>query len=335
MTATAPATPAGTGGGSLLRAELHRFSWRGAIRLMLLLAVLGLLAGTAVAFTQHAKATPEALAAAQQQADEEVRLIEESRQQCLSEGLPPESEGIGIEEWCGEPVGEYIRAADFLDPPPFDLAANLPDGTLAVGVLAGVLLFLVGTTYAGADWASRSIVALLFWEPRRLKVVATRAAVVVLAGVVVALVAQVLWTAAAWFLGATRGTTDVSAGFAGDLLAQQGRVVLLGVLAGLLGFGLTNLLRSTAGTLGVALAYLVVVENGVRALRPRWGEWLLTTNVEALLSEDGAQVYVYDDVTGEDRSLLVSNLQGGLVLTAVCLVVLVLSAWSFQRRDLQ
>ena len=76
----------------------------------------------------------------------------------------------------------------------------------------------------------------------------------------------------AWILRTAVGTDDaLPAGFWGDLLAAQGRSVLLTVLVALLGFGLTNLVRNTGAALGIGFVYFAVLENGVRACRPGVG----------------------------------------------------------------
>ena len=54
--------------------------------------------------------------------------------------------------------------------------------------------------------------------------------------------------------------------------------MLLTVLVALLGFGLTNLIRNTGAALGVGFVYFAIVETAVRALRPAWQPWLLSTN---------------------------------------------------------
>ena len=63
--------------------------------------------------------------------------------------------------------------------------------------------------------------------------------------------------------------------------------MLLTVLAGLLAFGLTNLVRNTGAALGIGFVYLVIAESAVRALRPRWQPWLLSDNAVALVQDGG------------------------------------------------
>jgi hypothetical protein len=327
------------GRGSLLRAEVHRFLSRRFVQVLVLLSMAGLLAAAGIAGTQYADPSPEALASAQASMDEQLEMDRQFHEECLAQPNPPEP----VENLCGPPPdGSGYELSWFIDKTPFTWDDAGQAGATAVGVAAAAVLFLIGATYVGAEWSARSMVALLFWETRRLKVVATKAAVVVLAGVVLGLLAQALWLGAAAVLTSTRGTTDVPAGFWGDFLAMQGRAVLLAVLAGLLGFGLANLIRNTGAALGVAFVYFAVLETAVRVLRPAWDQFLVTTSAAALVNPGGVSIWIYGDQTfgpnGEvvdgSREIVVSNLHGGLVLGGVCLLVVAVGTVLFQRRDL-
>ncbi|MCY7365815.1 MAG: hypothetical protein LH469_10980, partial [Frankiaceae bacterium] len=194
-----------------------------------------------------------------------------------------------------------------------------------------------------AEWSSRAMVALLFWEPRRLRVLAVKAGVLAGAVALFAVVAQAVWWLTARGLAAGLGRTgDLPDGFTGQVLALQGRAALLAVLVGLLGFGLAQLLRNTGAALGVAFVWFAVVENVVRGVRPAWQEWLLTDNAAALVLRGGNTIYVYDGATVDEngafldsgREIVLSNLHGGLVLAAAVAAVLAVGAVLFVRRDL-
>lgn len=329
--------------GGLARAEIRRVRSRRFIRLLLVLAAAGyLLAVGFAAATEFGKTTPERLAAAQRNVERVV--VEQNRyhQQCLNEPGRPAS--VPDEQVCGPPPSaEQFRAEDFLDKKPFVLADGLPSGALAVAVATSALAFLIGATYIGAEWSSRSIVALLFWEPRRRKVIGVKLAVIAAASALLGLFSQVLWWGTAYVLAATLGRTGpLPDGFHGALLAQQGRAVLLVVLAALLGFGLSNLVRNTGAALGVGFVYFAIVETAVRNIRSTWQEWLLTDNALALVQRGGHRLFLYDQgfvdeqgtfVSG-GRELVLSNLHGALVLSLVTAALVALGAALFVRRDL-
>ena len=187
------------------------------------------------------------------------------------------------------------------------------------------------------------MVALLFWETRRLRVVLVKLGVLLAAAAALAVVAQALWWATARVMAQTLGSTGpLPRGFYGDLLAQQGRAVLLVMLVGALGFAIANLIRNTGAALGVGFVYFAIVENAVRNLRPAWQEWLLSDNAAALVLEGGHRVYIYNEGFVDEqgayvdggRELLLSNLHGGLVLGLATALLVALGVVLFARRDL-
>jgi hypothetical protein len=105
------------------------------------------------------------------------------------------------------------------------------------------------------------------------------------------------------------------------------------LLAGL-GFGLANLFRNTGAALGLTAFYLMIVETLVRGVRPRWGEWLLTTNAGALVNETPLRMYVGSNADGSAREIVIGQLHGGVVLTTLVLGLLLLGGLLFVRRDL-
>lgn len=332
-------------GGGLLRAELHRFAARRFIQLLLLLAVAGYAVTVPlVAWTQFARTTPELRAQAQQEIDRLVAESERFRQDCLTQPLPPDvPEGTTVEDWCGPPADpSQFSPNDFLPKASFDVAEALQPGALAVGVAVAALFFVVGATWIGAEWNARTMMALLFWETRRLRVLLTKAVVLVLAAALFSASAQAVWIGSAFAIGRLRGTTGpLPATFWPDVAALGGRLVLVAVLVALIGFGVAHLIRSTGAALGVGFVYFAVVETAVQGVRPAWSEWLLSTNVAALAVKGGTTIFVpgttVDDESGQFVEFVernVSNLHGGLVIGTVTLLLLVVGAVVFRRRDL-
>ncbi len=168
-TATIPTASEETGSrrrqkGSLFAAEMQRLAARRLVRLLVLLALAAFATGVVLTMVNTAKPDPGATERAR-------AVFAEQHQQCLREPSIPESEKPGA---CGSPELPPEQVQYYLDKPSFTLASELPNGANGVGGATAVLLFLVGATAIGAEWSSRSIVALLFWEPRRLKVMAVK-----------------------------------------------------------------------------------------------------------------------------------------------------------------
>jgi ABC-type transport system involved in multi-copper enzyme maturation permease subunit len=326
--------------GDLLRAEVHRFRARRFIQVVLALAVLGWLAAVVLALTQFSSPTPERLAEAQASLQESIALDEQFRQECLADLARPAD--VPDDQWCGPaPDPADRQVSDFLRPPAFSLAAAGTEGAVAVGVLSALLAFLLGATFVGAEWSSRSIVALLFWETRRTRVMGAKLLVIAAAGAVLGVLAQLAWLATAGLLQSVAGDdAPLAPDFWSQLLGTAGRGVLLTVLAGLLGLGLTNLVRNTGAALGIGFVYFAVVQAAVTVLRPTWQPWLLTDNAGALLTPGGLQLVTQFETVDEQGRLVsdpvvyqLGSLQAGVYLTLVTAVLVGAGLVLFARRD--
>jgi len=327
--------------GALLRSELHRFRSRRFIQVVLVVGLLGWIAATVIALTQYGTPSADALARAEQQAEQDIAMNEEFREECLADpGEIPE--GMDPDDVCGPPMTRAdIDLSWYLDRPPFDFAEAAPAGAFGFAALAAVLAGLIGATWIGAEWSSRNLVALLFWIPQRMRVMTAK--IVVLAGacLLLGVVAQAGWLAMSGILRAAAGTGEaLPPNLWSDLLQTQGRAVLLTVIAGLLAFGLTNLVRNTGAALGIGFVYIVIVESAVRALQPTWQPWLLSNNAVALVEQGGSTLYIYDydqqDATGfvEPIEYYLGHLQSGIMLAIVTAVIVAIGAVLFARRDI-
>jgi hypothetical protein len=332
-----PTAPAGPFGG-LVRAETHRFLARRFIRVLLVVALVGWLAATVLALLAFRSASPEQLAQARQDQQEQVQLAEQSREQCLADPTRPAD--VAAADWCGPPAtADQFPLSQFLQPAPFAMAQDATDGAVSVAAVSAALAFLVGATFVGAEWSTRSMVALLFWETRRPRVMAAKLLVTAVAAAVLGLVMQALWLGLATLLRSVAGDgADLPDGFWSAFLGIQGRGVLLALCAGLLGFGLTNLLRNTGAATGVAFVYVAIVENAVRALRPAWQPWLLTNNAAALVLPDGLTLFLDDGVDAQGVyqpvEYLLTSGQAAAYLALVTAAVVGVGVALFSRRDL-
>ena len=336
-----PPAVASTRRGSLLRAEVRRLCSRRLIRLLLVLGLVSLVVGVGIASTQFARPSEAATAQASQQRDAQLAQQEQYRQECLgSVGTPngPQSEADCGPEMTADQMGSV---ENFIDKRPFTWEAEGRGGVSGVAAAAAALAFLLGATYVGAEWSTRSMVALLFWEPRRVKVMGTKLLVLAGATALLGILAEGLWLLSAVALTATRGSTTMAPQLMSQLLSGAGRGVLLVTLVGLLGFGVANLMRNTAAAFGFGFVYFAVVETVVRAVRPHWQPYLLTENAGALLQRGGLELFYNDAIVNSrgfleysGRSETLTNLHGAVVLAVVTAVVVSAGVASFIRRDL-
>jgi hypothetical protein len=322
----------------LLRAELHRFRARRFLRLLLLLGVVAWAAATAIGLAHHGRPTAADLAAAQQQVGQIVADADRNREACLTD--PQRPTDAPAEEQCGPPVtAADIDPSSFLPHPPFSFAGSAQTGVMGFAAVASLLAFLAGATWIGAEWSTRSLVALLFWEPRRLRVVATKAAVLLAGATALGVLAQAAWLGTATLLDSVAGDgAALPPGFWAGELAMQGRGVLLTALAGLGGFALANLIRNTAAALGAGFVYFAVVETAVRSLAPSWQPWLVTSNVGGLLVDGGVHLFWPDGIGPDGQQAVheqvLGNVQSGVFLGCVVAVLTAAGAVLFARRDL-
>jgi hypothetical protein len=215
---------------------------------------------------------------------------------------------------------------------------------VAVGAAVALAGFALAATFIGAEWSSRNVVAWLFYEPRRLRLLAAKLLAITAAVLALSVFAQLVWALTARWLLSSRGLPVSSLGAEGahfwsDLLAVQTRATLLVLPAVWLGFGLANQIRNTAAALGIAFVYFAVLENVIRAINPALQPYLFTTSVGAWVTRggvtvDGAPVYNQQQGFVMAEQIHVSNVQGAITLLVYAGVVLAVSVATFRARDI-
>lgn len=323
--------------GRLAGTELRRLAARRYTRILLGLCLAGYVVAVVFIVQSHAKPTAADLAQATAQRDQQITQIADQVKLCLA------APG-GTENSCGTvPTAEEFPADQFLANIPFR-PEQVPDYTLAVGAASALAAFALGATFIGAEWSSRNVVASLFYEPRRLRLMAAKLLAVTGTVLALSMVAQLVWALTARWVISARGLPISSLGddaphFWADVLGVQVRAALLVLPAVWLGFGLANLIRNTAAALGIAFVYFVVLENVLRAISPALQPYLFTTGVAAWATRGGVTVdgkLAYNQQSGfvMPEQIHVSNLSGGLILLTYAAVVLAASLALFRRRDI-
>ena len=323
--------------GRLTGTELRRLTARRFTRILLAVCVVGYLLAVAFLFQSHAQPTASDLAQATAQRDDQITQITAQVKQCLA------APG-GSEASCGAaPTAADFPADQFLANTPFR-PEQVPGYTLAVGAAVALAAFALGATFIGAEWSTRNVVAWLFYEPRRLRLMAAKLLAVSGAVLALSVLAQLVWAVTARWLINARGLPISSLGdaaphFWSDVLGVQVRAALLVLPTVWLGYGLANLIRNTAAALGVAFVYLAVLESVIRGISPSLQPYQFTTSLAAWVTRGGVIVYgkaVYDQQQGSvtTQEIHVSSLHGGLTLLIYAAVVLAVSLVLFRRRDI-
>ena len=238
----------------------------------------------------------------------------------------------------GIAAGAVITAVDSKAPPPGTLAAaraeygfavtQLPDVVLGSSFLVIIAGWLLGASFAGAEWHAGTMATLLTWEPRRTRVLAAKVVATAAVVAALALVVLILMSLSLWLVAATRGITEgAGEGFVADLAGAISRVAAAAVVASLIGLSIAMIGRNTSAGLGIGFAYLGVVEGLIRGLRPSWTPFLFGENVAVFVSGDPEQLGAFPD-------FVTRTVAGGALVAVVYAVTLLFAAgWSFRARD--
>jgi hypothetical protein len=330
---SAPAFP------RLVRTEFRRLAARRFTRVILGLGLIGYLIAVALIWHSHNRITAADIAQATGQRDQLIVEWTAHTEECLQHATTDQEK-----EECGTPpTAEQFPIDQFLRNHPFR-PSQVDDFALAVGVATAMVGFLLGATFVGAEWSSKNLVAWLFWEPRRLRVMAAKLLALLSSVLVLAVLAQIVWYYVAKALVHYRGLPVSTMGpqaahFWSHVVNAQTRAAPLVIITALVGFSLASLMRNSAAALGVAFVYFAVVENVIRWLNPELQPYLFTTNVAAWVANNGITVFgkpVYNQLEGGvlPREIHVSNVHGAVVLLVFAGVATVAAVTTFARRDI-
>ncbi|MCU1536245.1 MAG: hypothetical protein JWP82_596 [Humibacillus sp.] len=289
----------GTSAVGLVGVELRRLWWRRLTKVVLLGLVV--FAGVST-FAAYQQTSPAALA---QRTSDYTSMVEDMKRQeaqvspqdraaqqeaCLKEQTAARVNDPTVDFGCDQqfrvptPAEFGIVAAD-RDSITLDIAKN------GYAVLA-FLALLLGASFVAAEFASGSMGNWLTFEPRRVRVAASKIVAATVGGLAIGAAGVALTLLGSALVTAINTPppglpaappVEVPGGSLGFLLL---RVVAICALAGLGGAVLGLLLRSTAGVIGASLGWLLVVEAYVGAAfaEGRLQPWLMRTNVEGFVN---------------------------------------------------
>ena len=329
---------------ALLLVELTRLRWRRAVLLLVTAAVVvpAIIFGGTAWNTRPVSAND--LQQAQQMVDEQAQdpFVQKQLTKCLNKpgryGIAPSDDvQAGCEEQMLPQIGWYSSRE------PLSLDAERTSGSgFAVSILLTMLLLLLGTTFVGHDWNSGSMSNQLLFEPRRVRVWAAKGAVVLGAGLVVAGVVLAAYWSGLWLLAEHRDVA-IRHGAVSAAYHQALRATLLAAFAGLGGYALTMLFRSTVATLGVLFAVSIVGPLLISLLHFPGAQKLMPQNAYGAIMVDH---FKFDDYSGDacqqsmnsggDDSpchVPMSKANGTLYFGGLLLLAGVPSVLSFRRRD--
>jgi ABC-2 type transport system permease protein len=318
----------------LFRSELLRARSR---RLVPMLVAGGMIA----AFVGMTIAALNSTPASQAAIDQATAQHDRNLQSCLEDGatgqqVPPGYDSL--EEFCDEQSGPYIAGAGVW-------LHDLPAVLRGVGTFVVLMAAWLGASLAGADWTNNTMATLLTWEPRRLRVMVTRAVVVAIVVVAVLLWLQVFFSVLFAAVAALFGTTALSpAGLWGDTAGVIGRVCAVGLAIGLVAYAVAMIGRSTVASLGALFGYLVLFEGVIAGFVPHIQSYLLVRAAGVIVS--GQPIIDYSAtaaqegppgsgvITSASEAVVLLSVGSAWVVAAVYAVGLLgLATLVFQRRD--
>ncbi|QIX27052.1 ABC transporter permease subunit [Nocardioides sp. JQ2195] len=323
---------------NLLKVELTRLRWRRAALLILLAAVvLPIIFIAATAWNTRPLSDAD-IADARSQLEMNQQYQQESVDDCVAHprqnGLEPDDPKL--EEVCRDMFLFEDDISNYLYRDQLSTPYALEGPGLSTAVFMVLLAMILGTTFAGADWASGSMSNQLLFESRRARLWLAKAAAAAIGGVVLAVVGSAVFWSLYAGLAAIR---DVPlAGSGDDVGALALRSLLFAGGAALMGFAVTMLFRSTVACLGLLLAGAIggsILMSVLPFDDPE--RWMFHSNAAAVL-QDGYEYWPRGDYIcdmGDCSDAMVTlSLAHGVVYYAVLLaIVSALSIASFRRRD--
>lgn len=203
---------------------------------------------------------------------------------------------------------------------PDDGAAAL---SLGVGLPTSVASIVLGAWVAGVEYGQRTMRRALTADPRRLRLVGAKLAVVLAA---VTALSVVIGLAAAPLLSAVGSAHDASIPVA-DTLRQSVAYLVNNLIYAVVGFALALLMRSMAGGMALALAFGFVIDPALSAI-PSVGDYSLGGAVIDIVTAIGT------DTMNFDRTVEGSELARAIPVAAAWVAALLGAAIArFTRSD--
>ncbi|GAC1325432.1 MAG: hypothetical protein NVSMB13_08560 [Mycobacteriales bacterium] len=259
----------------LLAVEVRRLTARRLVRVLVALALVGLLVAAAKSAYESNRDFGAARAKAAARAADVARSFKAATAECEAAkraGRAPAGTdcGAGAMAQAGQGFPSLDPQGFYVDPR-FDFRKEMPGRVDAAAILLAVVGFVVGASAIGAEWSAGTLASLLFWAPQRLRVLGAKALAVVCVLAVATVGAEALVLAAGYATAASRGTLDhATSGLAVSLALRVLRGIGLVAFTSLTSFAVAGLVRNTGAALGAGFVYFAIVENFVRGVRPGW-----------------------------------------------------------------
>jgi ABC-2 type transport system permease protein len=301
-----------------------RFVSRRLFRFLGMLVAAGIVAAAIIAFLQSSKDPNAAREAAQ-------REVEACQRSIADAPTPPPGTPEEFRPICptvDDLVSQYDKR--------FVYADTMADATRGVAVALFVLSFVVAASFVGADWGSGTTTTLLTWEPRRGRVLAAKLIAATVLQAVAVMLALALLAIVFLPVAALRGTTEgLDGSLWWTLVGLWSRGGGLAVFAVCVAGSIATVTRNTAGAIGAAFGYGVILDPILAVVRGgRFRPWLLQHLLPRFLGipiEVPRDAASYGAVPTESMQLSMAR---PVILLSVYAAVIVAAAYAaFRARD--
>jgi ABC-type transport system involved in multi-copper enzyme maturation permease subunit len=199
-----------------------------------------------------------------------------------------------------------------------------------------LLGYLVGASFVGAEWQHGTMAGLLLWEPRRVTVYLSKLFALLTGLLMIGVVTYAVGFGANWLVADQRGdASGITRGLQESLGLTSARGMALALVVAMCGFAIAYAVRLSAAALGVAIAYIVGAELGLRIASQEAQRWLLFENTSAWLNK-GIQYSIVNCGGPKgctEKVVTITMWQGGAYVGGLALVLAVVAAVVFARRD--
>ncbi len=230
-------------------------------------------------------------------------------------------------------------SAEMFGPPVATFGGLMPDAVKGTATGSSFLLFLIGASFVAAEFRSGSMATWLTFEPRRLRVAASKLVATGLGALLAGIALSAFTALGVWVVCLLNGPDTWAPEPSASLswLVVRGRLMM--TAAGVGGATIGFLVRSTAAVVGVVTGYAFVLEGIIASSWPTWQPWLIQLNVRAWL-EDGARYVVRDcqsrpagglECSSSELTLPLSH--AWVYLLALGTALVIVAVMSFRRRD--
>ncbi|MEP6758160.1 MAG: ABC transporter permease subunit [Actinomycetota bacterium] len=313
----------------LFRSEFLRARSRRLVPMVIIGGLLAIVIGLTIAAVNSSPPSQATLDQAQARYDQQF-------QRCMSgKYLGPRGQlpagFASLEEFCKQNTTQYLG----------DIGMQLRDlPEILQGISTFVILLgaLLGASLGGADWTNNTFTTLLTWEPRRIKVLLTRALVVVLVAFAVTIALQAIFSAFFWLGASTRGTTAFTPSGLWSVAGQTMlRTATVATAFALIALSIAMIGRSTVSSLGALVGYLILFEAVIAGFRPSIQGWLLVRAGIVVVSQtpilDYGRNVSYSGSNYPESTVLLSVARADAVVGIYVVVLFVLALVIFRRRD--